>query len=66
MYPLSISSEGFATSAEGRSAAEVLDAYETNNNEMLQTALKKQVFTFLDQEVSNTKYKMITTIEERI
>jgi len=52
---------GFATSAEGRSAAEILDAFEKRNQEALKKALSKQVFTFLDNEVAKLAKKLTVT-----
>jgi len=43
--------DGFIGSFEAKAAAELLDAYEKNDPQALQTALGKQTFTFLDHNV---------------
>lgn len=62
LYQEFINTPGFSGSQEGIATADLLDAYESRNPETLKTVINKQLFNFLDNQV--TKIARALIIEE--
>jgi len=56
-----VETHGFSKSEEGRAAAELLDGFEKRDNEAIKKCTSKQVFTFLDNDVTKIAKKLTST-----